>query len=67
MDEAAWHHVMNWNLNHPMWTSRRAIPNMLQRGWGRIINISSIYGKMSLPTVSHYVTTKHGLNGLTPP
>jgi NAD(P)-dependent dehydrogenase (short-subunit alcohol dehydrogenase family) len=65
MEEADWHKVMNWNLNHPMWTSRRAIPNMIERGWGRIINISSIYGKMALPTVSHYVTTKHGLNGLT--
>ena len=65
MDEAEWHRVLNWNLNHPMWTSRRAIPDMLKRGWGRIINISSIYGKTSLPTVSHYVTAKHGLNGLT--
>jgi 3-hydroxybutyrate dehydrogenase len=65
MEEQDWHNVLNWNLNHPMWTAKRAIPNMIERGWGRIINISSIYGKMSLPTVSHYVTTKHGLNGLT--
>jgi 3-hydroxybutyrate dehydrogenase len=63
--ESDWHDVINWNLNHPMWTSRRAIPNMLERGWGRIINISSLFGKVSIPTVASYVTTKHGLNGLT--
>lgn len=65
MEEAEWQNVLNWNLNHPMWTTKRSIPDMLTRQWGRIINISSIYGKMSLPTVSHYVTTKHGLNGFT--
>ena len=38
---------------------------MIPQEWGRIINISSMYGKTVIPTNSHYVTTKHGLNGLT--
>ena len=38
---------------------------MIPREWGRIINVSSVYGKLMLPAVSHYVTTKHALNGLT--
>lgn len=65
MDPDEWRRVIDWNLNHCVWTMRRAIPDMLTRGWGRVINISSIYGKMSLPTVSHYVTTKHAMLGLT--
>jgi NAD(P)-dependent dehydrogenase (short-subunit alcohol dehydrogenase family) len=65
MDDADWDYTLNWNLNHAVWTTKRAIPDMLKRSWGRIINISSIYGKMSLPTVSHYVTTKHAMIGLT--
>jgi 3-hydroxybutyrate dehydrogenase len=65
MPEEEWQRVLNWNLNHPMWCMRRALPHMVERGWGRIINISSIYGKLVLPSVSHYITTKHALNGLT--
>ena len=64
-NERDWHEVINWNLNHPMWTSRQAIPNMLQRKWGRIINISSLFSKVPMSSVAAYVTTKHGLNGLT--
>jgi len=65
MDDADWDYTLNWNLNHAVWTTKKAIPDMIKRGWGRIINISSIYGKMSLPTVAHYVTTKHAMIGLT--
>ncbi len=39
MEEAEWQNVLNWNLNHPMWTTKRSIPDMLTRQWGRIINI----------------------------
>lgn len=48
-----------------MWCMRRALQHMIPQEWGRIINISSMYGKTVIPTNSHYVTTKHGLNGLT--
>ena len=65
MSDEIWNFVLNWNLNHPMWCMRRALKYMIPQEWGRIINISSMYGKTVIPTNSHYVTTKHGLNGLT--
>jgi NAD(P)-dependent dehydrogenase (short-subunit alcohol dehydrogenase family) len=65
MTDTIWQFVLNWNLNHPFWCTRRALKHMIPAGWGRIINISSMYGKVPLPTVAHYVTTKHALNGLT--
>ena len=65
MSDEIWTLVINWNLNHPMWCMRRALKYMIPQEWGRIINISSMYGKTVIPTNSHYVTTKHGLNGLT--
>ena len=65
MPDEDWNFVLDWNLNHPMWTMRRSLKYMIDQQWGRIINISSMYGKMPLPMVSHYVTTKHALNGLT--
>jgi 3-hydroxybutyrate dehydrogenase len=65
MPDEDWHRVLDWNLNHPMWCTRRSLRYMIPQEWGRIINISSMYGKLPLPMVSHYVTTKHALNGLT--
>ena len=65
MGDEIWQFVMNWNLNHPFWCTRRALKYMIPQESGRIINISSMYGKVALPGSSHYVTTKHGLNGMT--
>jgi len=65
MSDEAWNFVMNWNLNHPFWCTRRALKYMIPQESGRIINISSMYGKMAIPGVPHYITTKHGLNGMT--
>lgn len=65
MNDDTWQFVLNWNLNHPFWCTRRALKYMIPQESGRIINISSMYGKMALPGSSHYVTTKHGLNGMT--
>jgi len=65
MTDDAWNFVMNWNLNHPFWCTRRALKYMIPQQSGRIINVSSMYGKMAIPGVPHYITTKHGLNGMT--
>jgi 3-hydroxybutyrate dehydrogenase len=65
MEDDSWNRVMDWNLNHPFWCTRRALKHMIPQKSGRIINISSMYGKVALPSNAHYVTTKHGLNGLT--
>src|SRR3954451_12333425 len=66
LSDDAWQNALNWNINAVFWASRRALGYMLDRGWGRIINISSVEGKQAnKPAVSHYITNKHGINGLT--
>ncbi len=38
---------------------------MYEKGWGRIVNISSLHGIVASPYKSAYISAKHGLNGLT--
>jgi 3-hydroxybutyrate dehydrogenase len=40
------------------------LPHMAERGWGRIVNISSVHGLLASPYKSAYVTAKHALEGL---
>jgi NAD(P)-dependent dehydrogenase (short-subunit alcohol dehydrogenase family) len=66
MTDEAWLDALDFNLNAVFWGTRRALRYMLERGWGRIINISSVEGKQgNKPAVSHYITNKHAINGLT--
>jgi 3-hydroxybutyrate dehydrogenase/3-oxoacyl-[acyl-carrier protein] reductase len=66
MTDEAWLDALDFNLNAVFWGTRRALRYMLERGWGRIINISSVEGKQAnKPAVSHYITNKHGINGFT--
>jgi len=66
MTDEAWLNALDFNLNAVFWGSRRALRYMLERGWGRIINISSVEGKQANKSaVSHYITNKHAINGLT--
>ncbi|MDT3446902.1 MULTISPECIES: SDR family NAD(P)-dependent oxidoreductase [unclassified Pseudofrankia] len=65
MTDEDWDESLDWNLNHPFWCTRAALRNMIPRRWGRIINMSSMYGKLPLAGFAHYVTTKHALNGFT--
>jgi 3-hydroxybutyrate dehydrogenase/3-oxoacyl-[acyl-carrier protein] reductase len=66
MSDEAWLNALDFNLNAVFWGSRRALKYMLDRGWGRIINISSVEGKQAnKPAVAHYITNKHAINGLT--
>jgi 3-hydroxybutyrate dehydrogenase/3-oxoacyl-[acyl-carrier protein] reductase len=66
MSDEAWQNALDFNLNAVFWGSRRALRYMIERGWGRIINISSVEGKQgNKPAVSHYITNKHAINGLT--
>lgn len=44
--------------------SKAVIPSMKKKNWGRIINISSIHGKVASPFKAAYVASKHGVLGL---
>ena len=48
-----WEFVLDWNLNHPMWLMRRALRYMIPQESGRIINVSSMYGKLVIPAQAH--------------
>jgi NAD(P)-dependent dehydrogenase (short-subunit alcohol dehydrogenase family) len=53
------------NLVAPARVARLVLPAMRERGDGRIINISSIAGRMSLPLLGWYCASKHGLEAMT--
>jgi 3-hydroxybutyrate dehydrogenase len=52
-------------LEAPFLLVRAALPRMYERGFGRIINISSVHGLRASPYKSAYVAAKHGLEGLS--
>ncbi|GAA3363121.1 MULTISPECIES: 3-hydroxybutyrate dehydrogenase [Saccharopolyspora] len=52
-------------LESPFRLIRAALPGMYERGWGRIVNISSVHGLRASPFKSAYVSAKHGLEGLS--
>lgn len=49
----------------PFRLARICLPRMYQRGWGRVVNISSVHGLRASPFKSAYVSAKHGLEGLS--
>ena len=57
--------ALDWCLWSTFWCTRRALNDMIPRGWGRVINISSLEGKCGKPITSSYVAAKHAVNGLT--
>jgi NAD(P)-dependent dehydrogenase (short-subunit alcohol dehydrogenase family) len=62
---ADWMSVMNTNLTSAFLLSRSFVPHMKGRGYGRIINISSIMGHISVPQRTAYSSSKAGLMGFT--
>ncbi|MGW1754289.1 SDR family NAD(P)-dependent oxidoreductase [Streptomyces mirabilis] len=61
----AWHRVINVNLNGVFHCVQAALPDMLEAGWGRIVNISSSSAQSGQPFMTHYVASKSAVNGLT--
>jgi 3-hydroxybutyrate dehydrogenase len=57
--------VLRVMLEAPFRLARRALPHMYARGWGRVINVSSVHGLRASPFKSAYVSAKHGLEGLS--
>ncbi len=65
LSPAVWRQVVEVNLIAPFLTCRAVVPQMIQQGYGRIVNIASVAGKEGNPTASHYSASKAGLIGLT--
>ncbi|MFJ9431227.1 3-hydroxybutyrate dehydrogenase [Streptomyces sp. NPDC101490] len=59
------HTVLTVMLEAPFRLIRGALPHMYARGWGRIVNLSSVHGLRASAFKSAYVSAKHGLEGLS--
>lgn len=57
--------IMRVMLHAPWYLIRQTIPHMYEKGWGRIVNLSSAHGLRASEFKSAYVTAKHGLEGLS--
>jgi 3-hydroxybutyrate dehydrogenase len=57
--------IVRLMLEAPFRLARACLPGMYTRGWGRIVNISSVHGLRASPYKSAYVAAKHGLEGLS--
>jgi 3-hydroxybutyrate dehydrogenase len=57
--------IMRVMVEAPFRLARRALPGMYERGWGRVINISSVHGRLASPYKAAYVSAKHALEGLS--
>jgi 3-oxoacyl-[acyl-carrier protein] reductase len=65
MKNEDWEHDLAVNLTGAFNTIKCCLPGMLERGWGRVVNISSITGTMGGAGQCSYAATKAGLIGLT--
>jgi NAD(P)-dependent dehydrogenase (short-subunit alcohol dehydrogenase family) len=64
-DEALWNRIMAVNVNGTYLCTRQAVRDMLEIGYGRIVNIASIAGLRGGAYISAYVASKHAVIGLT--
>jgi len=60
-----WDQLIAINLSSAFHTTRAVLGPMMDRGWGRIVNIASAHGLVASPYKSAYVAAKHGMLGLT--
>jgi 3-oxoacyl-[acyl-carrier protein] reductase len=65
MEVADWDRVLAVNLRGTFLCTRALLPQMLDRGWGRIINVASQLGQIGGIEVAHYAASKAGVIGFT--
>ncbi len=65
MKRADWDEVINTNLTSAYLCTQQAISSMLKQRWGRIINVTSIFGQIGQAGQANYASSKAGLIGFT--
>jgi NAD(P)-dependent dehydrogenase (short-subunit alcohol dehydrogenase family) len=60
-----WQQTMNVNLHSVFHCTQAVLPDMMEAGWGRIVNISSSSAQSGQPFMTAYVASKSAVNGLT--
>ena len=60
-----WQQTINVNLHSVFHCTQAALPDMMEAGWGRIVNISSSSAQSGQPFMTAYVASKSAVNGLT--
>ncbi|MER5195739.1 SDR family NAD(P)-dependent oxidoreductase [Streptomyces sp. NPDC002755] len=65
ISEASWDRLIGINLKGPFLVTQELVPDMLEAGWGRIVNISSSSAQTGAPAMAHYAASKGGVIGLT--
>jgi 3-hydroxybutyrate dehydrogenase len=65
LDPQRFSQLLRIMLEAPFRLVRRVLPHMYARGWGRIVNVSSVHGLRASPFKAAYVSAKHGLEGLS--
>jgi 3-hydroxybutyrate dehydrogenase len=64
-DPEQWALIQKLMLEAPFRLARRLLPGMYERGFGRLVHVSSVHGHRASPYKSAYVSAKHGLEGLS--
>jgi 3-hydroxybutyrate dehydrogenase len=64
-DPEAFRTILRIMVEAPFLLVRAALPGMYERGWGRVVNVSSVHGLRASAFKSAYVTAKHALEGLS--
>ncbi|MFT4029233.1 MAG: 3-hydroxybutyrate dehydrogenase [Protaetiibacter sp.] len=65
LDPAAFRLIQRLMVEAPFLLIRASLPHMYERGWGRVVNISSVHGLRASAFKAAYVTAKHALEGLS--
>ena len=62
---AEWNLILTVNATGVFLCTQALLPGMIERGWGRVVNIASIAGKMGAPYIAAYSASKHAVIGFT--
>lgn len=65
VEESEWEHVMNVNYKAAFWFARQCLPDMIERGWGRIVNFTGMNAQMGYAGKAAVTVSKHAAWGLT--